>query len=538
MSRRDEEARRQREKEARNRRRLQDEAYREAQRGVYARIYREQDAMPDDYEAAFAEEEPEEEEEFQEPREKRGKGKFIFLTLVLMLVALVGAALAAHAILVHRPELPAQPETTETEELPGPESPGAGRREDVYTFLLVGRDDAGGGNTDTIMVGCMDAKNGSLDVLSIYRDTLVDVPWEIKKINSVYNRQGIEGLKTQIGNLIGYQPDYYLVLEMDAVTRLVDVLGGVDFDVPYNMHYDDPMQDLHIHLDQGMQHLDGENAVRLLRWRKNNSGEQLSVGDVGRVEIQHQFLRALASQTLRLETLPKVKQIASIVDESITSDLTYGELLWFGEKLLGMDREKVRFHGLPGDFTGTIWSPTYQNYQSYVFVNPTALLTLVNDYMNPFLRPITEKEQHILHGTTVESETTLPESKGLPVIQEQPTGNEEELASGAAQAPMAPPSDTTHPSAPISQEEPHSGEIDWVPQPSPESGQTDSGEGWQEEPVPQENLEDPQPQEIETGEQPYPVPEAESAEPAPVPAEPSPEPAPPPVPSEGEGPEA
>ena len=59
----------------------------------------------------------------------------------------------------------------------------------MYTFLLVGRDDGGGGNTDTIMVGCYDVKNATLDVLSIYRDTLVDVPWEIKKINSVYNNQ-------------------------------------------------------------------------------------------------------------------------------------------------------------------------------------------------------------------------------------------------------------------------------------------------------------------------------------------------------------
>ena len=87
----------------------------------------------------------------------------------------------------------------------------------MYTFLLVGRDDGGGGNTDTIMVGCYDVKNATLDVLSIYRDTLVDVPWEIKKINSVYNNQGMEGVQQQVKNLIGYVPDYYFVVELDAV---------------------------------------------------------------------------------------------------------------------------------------------------------------------------------------------------------------------------------------------------------------------------------------------------------------------------------
>ena len=165
MSRKEEELRAQQEKEA----------YRETQKSVYARIYQEQDEMPEDYEEAFREEE--------EPEERMGKRKLILITVLLMLVALVGAALAAHAILVHRPDLPEEtaPAVVEPQEV-------TDRREDVYTFLLVGRDSAGGGNTDTIMVGSLDGKNGTLDILSIYRDTLVDVPWEIKKINSVSHR--------------------------------------------------------------------------------------------------------------------------------------------------------------------------------------------------------------------------------------------------------------------------------------------------------------------------------------------------------------
>ena len=90
-------------------------------------------------------------------------------------------------------------------------------------LLYTSRDDGqgGGGNTDTMMVGCYDVKNGTVDVLSIYRDTMVDVPGEIPKINSVYNRQGIEGVQKQIKNLIGYTPDYYFVVELDAVAELV-----------------------------------------------------------------------------------------------------------------------------------------------------------------------------------------------------------------------------------------------------------------------------------------------------------------------------
>ena len=506
-----EEEMRQREKEERSRLRKQEQAYREAQRGVYSRIYQEQDAMPEDYRAAFwedprdrlydqdrqaaqkgddwaAERRQIQEELWDDPWPKsrgdrrseppvdpprrpsrpapppqdrepasdewqplpelrpggqkapqrkrkspppaggtggrggpppRGAGgppprkrrrRKILVTVLLVLLALLAIGFVIHQIYVRPPDIPAH-ENQEAGTDPG--SLGVGRREDVYTFLLVGRDDGqgGGGNTDTMMVGCYDVKNGTVDVLSIYRDTMVDVPWEIPKINSVYNRQGIEGVQKQIKNLIGYTPDYYFVVELDAVAELVDAIGGVDYEVPYNMDYDDPTQDLHIHYKKGMQHLNGEDAVKVLRWRKNNSGESLSVGDVGRVEVQHSFLRALAKEMVSLGTLTKIGEIVDIVDRNLESNLDYGEMIWFGERALGLKEGSIRFHNLPGDYTGTMWSPTYQNYQSYVFVNSSALRDLINQYMNPYLEDITPDMQHVVQDTTVnnlpvESDTT------------------------------------------------------------------------------------------------------------------------------------
>lgn len=450
-----EEERRQQEKEELSRQRIQDQAYREAQRAVYARIYGEQDAPPDeDWDPVWDDprdrrydtgprdrrkedsrdryrEEPRNRRRSDEydtipnrprkrdgvdrpppsekkprvsgkqspQRQKKKRRKAVLIVLVaIAILMLIG--LAAHSILVHRPELPSAESQSESVH---PALLEAGRKEDVYTFLLVGRDDGGGGNTDTIMVGCYDVKNGTLDVMSIYRDTLVDVPWEIKKINSVYNREGMEGLLDQVKNLIGYAPDYYFLMEMDIVAQLVDAIGGVDYEVPFGMHYDDPTQDLHIHFDPGMQHFNGENAVKLLRWRKNNSGENRSVGDVGRVEIQHSFLKAMMSQALSISTLTNIADIAQIVDRNLTSNLSYGEMMWFGERFLLMDKEGLRFHTMPGDATGSLWSPTYQNYQSYVFVNDGALLELVNKYMNPYTTDITSDMQHVIHGTTVDN---------------------------------------------------------------------------------------------------------------------------------------
>lgn len=414
----DEEERRQREKEELSRQRMQDQAYREAQRGVYNRIYGQQAPPSNEYRAYYHDLQYREpgrppgssphpsHEAPPPPKKKKKRWRWVLLILLLLIACMSVSVAVIHALFVKAPVVPSQEEAQG--EGTHPELLEAGRREEVYTFLLVGRDDGGGGNTDTMMVGCFDAANGTLDVLSLYRDTLVDVPWDPMKLNSVYNYKGLDGLKEEIRDLIGYAPDYHFVLELDIVSQLVDAIGGVDYYVPYNMDYDDPTQDLHIHFDEGMQHLNGEDAVKVLRWRKNNSGEKLSVGDIGRVEVQHSFLKAFAKQALSLSTLANLKEVLNVVDENLSSNLTYGEMIWFGEKALGMAEGSIRFHNLPGDASGSLWSPNVGNYQSYVFVNDTALLELVNAHMNPYVRPITEDMQHIIHATTVNNTSGSP----------------------------------------------------------------------------------------------------------------------------------
>ena len=166
-------------------------------------------------------------------------------------------------------------------------------------------------------------------------------------------------------------------------------------------------------------YMSGSDAVRVLRWRKNNSGEKLSVGDVGRVTVQHSFLKALAGQMVSLGNLTKIGEIAKIVDNNLDSNLTYGEMIWFGERALGLGQDAFRFHNLPGDYTGTMWSQTYRNYQSYVFVNGTALRALVNQYMNPYLTYITADMQHVSHDTTVNNLPVESDSAG----ETDPTGD-------------------------------------------------------------------------------------------------------------------
>ena len=120
--------------------------------------------------------------------------------------------------------------------------------------------------------------------------------------------KGITALKKEVGKLTGITPDFYVMVQWEAVGQMVDALGGVYFDVPFDMDYDDPTpgQDLHIHLKEGYQKLDGDQAMGLIRWRHNNDySVQYPNGDLGRIETQQAFLEAVAAECLKPATLLK-----------------------------------------------------------------------------------------------------------------------------------------------------------------------------------------------------------------------------------------
>lgn len=345
--------------------------------------------------------------EKKRPRERIIRGRIVALAIVL---AVFISFLAGWKLVVHKPSLAVQSGDTDPQSTEDPAILLSGdRKKDFFTFLVIGRDSGGGGNTDTMMVIAYDVPNQSVNILNIYRDTMVNVSWDIKRINSVYNVLGIDGLKEHIGKLLGFVPDYYVKVELEAFGELVDAIGGVDFEVPYNMNYDDPTQNLHIHFQKGMQHLSGDDAMRVIRWRKNNDGSGVSVGDIGRVQIQQKFITALAEQCLKIGNITKAGEFARIFQENVDSDLTLGEMIWFGQKALGVDTENIVFHTLPGNYNGSAWSRTYHNYQSYVLPDADEIVKLVNEYLNPY---DTEVTADMLDIMSVNSDGSLSSSSG------------------------------------------------------------------------------------------------------------------------------
>lgn len=263
-------------------------------------------------------------------------------------------------------------------------SNGRERKQYCYTILLSGIDnDAGGSDTNILMR--FDAVNKSIDLVSLPRDSLMASG---HKLNYAYARGGTEQLREEIADLLGVPVDFFVSVDLKGFIKLVDEIGGVDFDVPINMDYDDPYQDLHIHFTKGLQHLDGQAAMEVVRFRHNNDGTGYGTEDIGRIGTQQAFLKAVAQKLLKLEN---ISAMAEVFMNYVKTDLTLGNLVWLANEALSMGgMDAVSFATLPGDGTG------YYKGASVYTLDPEAILTLVNEKLNPYVDAVSAEDQNIL----------------------------------------------------------------------------------------------------------------------------------------------
>ena len=480
-------------------------------------------------------------------KQKVLRGVFIGVTVLAAIIVAIGIALA---IFIQKPPQVTQPDRNSREpsgteaqddEAAGstarPDGVSSDRKEDFYTFLVVGRDTYGGGNTDTIMLASYDIPNQKLSVMSIPRDTLVNVSWDIKKINSVYNMygggdEGMDALKDEVSQLVGFIPDYTFVVEWEAVGKLVDAIGGVYFDVPRRMYYNDLSQNFKIDLQEGYQLIDGDKAMQLLRWRHNsddngnilNSG--YANGDLGRIETQQAFLQAAIEQCLqKITEVDTITGIAQIFFENVTTELSVGNLAWFAQQAIfgnsageKLDMANVNFVTMPWVSADGVWSRTYNNHPSYVAPDVDELVNVVNEYFNPYVDDLRQDELDIMYvnddGTLGCTSGVLEDTKYNSWVR-----NKNSSSSGSGTSSTAPSSSTSpSPSASASETpstNPSPGATE-TPAPSP-SGST----------TPTPTPSDTQPAVSET---PAPSP-SESTSPSPTPSETQPAVSETPVPS-------
>mgnify|MGYP005844719591 CR=1 FL=1 len=213
---------------------------------------------------------------------------------------------------------------------------------DRLRILALGVDQASG-NADTIIVATVDLKNKAVYALSIPRDTRAEIPGHRTfKINAAYSWGGLSTAKQAVENLLGIPIDRVVLVHLEGFKRIVDLLGGVEVDIEKDMHYVDRKQGLYIHLKKGYRLLDGEKAMQYVRFRHD------PLGDLGRIQRQQKFLKALASKMFGWQEIDKLPELTRQIMEQIETDMTTREVLHLARFGKELPPERIFSGILPG----------------------------------------------------------------------------------------------------------------------------------------------------------------------------------------------
>lgn len=318
--------------------------------------------------------------------------------------------------------------------------------------LLMGLDE-GGLRTDCIMVGSYDTEAKTAKLLSIPRDTRMYIGSRYQKINAAHaisasggGIAGAQGTVEAVTRLTGIPINYYVELPFDAVAECIDLLGPVTFEIPdlYNdgvgMVYDDPVQDLHINLKPGVQELNGDQVVQLLRYRKGNRvngvRKMYANGDIGRIEVQQQFLQALVDQKLNASLILKIPALFKQLSDSIKTNFTVKDVIKYSKYLTDFSSENLKTFSLPG-------SPSTIDKVSYFVCDLEETRTLIETEFGYDASKITiEKEATSTVAPAAAKSTSAPSEKASATKKPQTS------SSGATKAPQATSKSTNAPKKP------------------------------------------------------------------------------------------
>ena len=306
--------------------------------------------LSDDERSARAEQEeklaqPESRRRRRPEKPKRRHGLRIALVLVLLLT--IGAAVF-HFLIARAPQS---------------EAALSARKKGCATILVAGTDE-GGYRTDSMLLLNIDRTEKAIHLVSIPRDTLIYCEYSVPKINSAYGWAG--------GGEAGMQ--------------LVDLMGGITFDVPVDMHYSDPTQGLNIDLQAGRQHLNGEQAMQVARFRSG-----YATADLGRIEVQRSLVSAALRQWISPKGMLHLSKAVKLVLEHTNTNLTKANLLWLAESFLLCGRSDIASATLPGyaaNFTSG----------SYYVLDAGGVADIVNRYLNPYEKEVQAAELYIRNG--------------------------------------------------------------------------------------------------------------------------------------------
>lgn len=213
------------------------------------------------------------------------------------------------------------------------------------------------GMSDTIIACSYNPKTQNVSMLSIPRDTYVtngNYKYSVyNKINSLYSGGKTPERTVQaVNEITGLDINYYILVDTEALIKLVNLIGGVYFDVPTNMNYDDDGQDLHIHLTKGYQKLTGEQVEQVVRFRHNNDGTsyppEYGDEDYGRMKTQRNLIIEIAKQTIQLKNTTEIKNILNIMKEDVKTNVNFNSIIDYVPYAVNIDMNTIKTCQLPG----------------------------------------------------------------------------------------------------------------------------------------------------------------------------------------------
>jgi len=256
-------------------------------------------------------------------------------------------------------------------EMPRAESSIGSRKGDTATILICGTDESGD-RTDTMMLLYLSGSEKQVGLLSLPRDSYtIATAGYPAKLNSAYGRndggkQGMEALLDYVQDIIGYRPDGYILVDFTLVPQIVDLMGGVEVEVPVDITVGN------VSIPQGLQKLNGEEVLVLLRHRSS-----YAMADLTRVEVQRSVIKACMDQWISVSKLNKVPDALDLVENNSLTSLNTRNYFWIGKTLLKSLGNGFVTETLPG-------YASYIDGVSYYLLDKTAVAELINESFNPY----------------------------------------------------------------------------------------------------------------------------------------------------------
>ena len=303
------------------------------------------------------------------------------------------------------------------------------KKDDIARVLILGVDRREGdtGRSDTMMVAALDKDKKSAALLSVPRDTRVDIEGNgFEKINHAYAYGGHKLSQKSVEKLLGNPIDHYIIIDTKAFSRIIDALEGIDINVEKRMYYEDPWDDnggLVIDLYPGQQHLNGDKAIQYVRYR---DGE----GDIGRIGRQQKFMKAVLEKVVSPSVLPRLPKLVEEIRSAVQTDMSLGELLDFAGMMKDVHDKGLTAQMVPGQ-------PAYIKDVSYWIPDITDLRSLMAEQLGLTLTAEEQEQAQAAEDTYMKN---LP--AGIKLLSDKKTSGNirgtEEKAAPESKEPMKP----------------------------------------------------------------------------------------------------